>query len=131
MDFPLENIHKRAFKVHESANCAGDQDKYWEMHERLFSTRKFNESDLAQHAEAIGLNLTEFNDCLENGKYASEIRKDITEGRKAQITGTPSFLIGLTNSEDTKTVKATVKIRGAQPYARFKEALDKMLSSQD
>jgi protein-disulfide isomerase len=129
MDFPLETIHKKAFKAHEAANCSGDQGKYWEMHERIFATKKMTENDLTQHAQTIGLNMQKFNECLDSGKHATEIRKDIAEGRKAGITGTPTFLIGLTNPNDTK-IKTTVKLRGAQAYSNFKEALDKMLSSQ-
>ncbi len=128
MDFPLENIHKKAFKAHEAASCSGDQGKYWEMHGLIFETKKMTESDLDQHAQSIGLDMTAFNDCLGSGTYASDIRIDIAEGRKVGISGTPSFLIGITGPDQSK-LKVSMKIRGAQPYAVFKENLDKVLSS--
>ena len=40
MDYPLENIHKKAFKAHEAANCAGDQGKFWEMHDIMFENQR-------------------------------------------------------------------------------------------
>jgi protein-disulfide isomerase len=129
MDFPIESIHKKAFKAHEAANCAGDQDKYWEMHEKIFSTRKAAQEDLKQHAQSIGLDMNKFQECLDSGRYAADIRKDIAEGRKVGISGTPSFLFGLTGPDGTK-LNATLKIRGAQPYSVFKENLDKLVSSK-
>ena len=56
LDLPLESIHKQAFKAAEAANCAGDQAKYWEMHDRLFENQKALEP-WNTHAEAVGLDL--------------------------------------------------------------------------
>lgn len=127
MDFPIESIHKKAFRVHEAANCAGDQNRYWEMHEKLFTSRKMDEGDLTQHARSIGLDMTSFQECLTSGAYASDIRADIAEGRKVGISGTPSFLFGLTGPDKTK-LNVTLKVRGAQPYSVFREQIDKLLS---
>jgi len=129
-DFPLESIHKQAFKAHEAANCAGDQDKYWEMHDRLFANqRQLKPEDLSGHAEALGLKMSDFEKCLSSGKHATEIRKDLEEGGKAGIRGTPTFLIGLTEA-DTSKVKAVQILRGAVPYARFKQVIDQLLASK-
>ncbi len=129
MDFPLENIHKKAFKAHEAANCSGDQGKYWEMHEKIFFTKKMTEDDLKQHAQTISLDMAVFQKCFDSGGYAADIRKDLGEGRKVGIGGTPSFLFGITGADDTK-LKAVLKIRVAQPYSMFKENLHRMLSEQ-
>jgi protein-disulfide isomerase len=59
LDFPLESIHKVAFKAAEAANCAGEQGKYWEMHHRLFENQNKLEA-LTHHAEAIGLDVPKF-----------------------------------------------------------------------
>ncbi len=129
-DFPLEAIHKDAFKAHEAANCAGDEGKYREMHEKIFSNVKaISADDLTQHAEAIGLNVETFKNCLDSGKYAAEIRNDIAEGSKAGVKGTPSFFVGLTDPKSSK-VKATKLLRGAQPYPQFKKAIESFLSAQ-
>ena len=81
-DFPLESIHPLAFKAAEAAHCAGEQGKYWEMHSRLFENqRALSLKDLPQHAQALGLDAPKFQQCLESGKYASRIRKDLADGQ--------------------------------------------------
>jgi len=129
-DFPLESIHKDAFKAAEAAHCAGDQGAYWEMHTRLFANqRALGPKDLPQHAQAQGLDVPMFQRCLESGKYAARIRKDLEDGQRAGVTGTPGFFLGVTGSNDPK-VKILRVLKGAQPYASFKEAIDTLLSSQ-
>ncbi len=98
------------------------------MYEKIFSNAKaMSLDDLVKHAESIGLSSEKFRECLDSGKHAAEIRKDIAEGRKASVRGTPSFLLGLTNPDDSK-LKATKLLRGAVPYARFKDAIDSLLA---
>ena len=129
-DLPLESIHKQAFKAHEAANCAGDQGKYWEMHNQLFANqRKMRRKDLSAYAKAIGLNLSGFEGCLDSGTHAKEIRKDIAAGVNVGIRGTPTFLLGYTESDPSK-VKAVKMLRGAQPYPQFKQAIDELLASE-
>ncbi len=128
-DFPLERIHKKALKAHEAANCAGEQGSYWQMHDRIFSERKLDIEALKGYARDIGLDTERFNKCLDSGKEASEIRGDLQEGIKAGVRSTPTFLLGLTNPEDLSKVRATVMIRGAQPYTEFKKEIEKLLSA--
>jgi protein-disulfide isomerase len=126
-DFPLEPIHPLAFKAAEAARCGGEQGKYWEMHDRLFSNQSALSGDaLLAHAKAVGLDPDKFNDCLASGKEVAKIRGDMAEGQKNGITGTPAFFLGLTQPNE-RTVKATKRIVGAQPYASFKEAIDDLL----
>ncbi len=129
MDFPLESIHKSAFKLAEAANCAGEQGKYWEMHDRFFANKNVPKlEDLSLHAQAIGLNKEAFQQCLDKGKFASEIRRDILKARNAAVRSTPTFLLGFAQSDGK--VKAVKMIRGAQPYAVFKQAIESLLSSK-
>jgi len=129
-DLPLVSIHKQAFKAHEAANCAGDQGKYWEMHNQLFANqKKMRRKDLSAYAEAIGLKLSVFEGCLDTGKHEKEIRKDIASATDAGIRGTPTFLLGYTESDPSK-VKAVRMLRGAQPYRQFKQAFDQLLASE-
>jgi protein-disulfide isomerase len=67
----------------------------------------------------------------DQGKFweISEIRKDIAEGKKAGVRGTPTFFLGLTGPDDTK-IKATKLIRGAQAFSSFKTAMDELLSEK-
>ena len=128
MDFPLA-MHSHAQKAAEAADCAGDQGKFWEMHDKLFANQQaLGQEGLLKNAEALGLDMPKFKECLDTGKYAEGIKKQMAEGQKAGITGTPAFLLGY--SEPDGKVKATKKISGAQPYASFKSAIDEMLSSK-
>ena len=128
-DFPIESIHPQALKAAEAANCAGEQSKYWEMHDRLFADQKsLGLKDLSDHAKVLGLDMRNFEQCLNSGKHATEIRNDMAEGQKAGVRGTPTFFLGLTEPNDPK-VKTLRAIRGAQPYAAFKEAIDSLLGT--
>lgn len=129
LDYPL-NFHKLAFRAAEAADCAREQGNFWQMHDRLFENQKaLNPDDLLKHAEALGLDITKFKQCLDTEKYKNEINKDIAEAQKAGITGTPSTLLGWIQP-DGKKVKAVKLIKGAQPYSVFKEAIDGLISSQ-
>ncbi len=130
-DFPIESLHPKAFKVHEAAYCAGEQGKYWEMHGRLFAKPNLQAGpkDLSDHAQALGLDVPAFEQCLESAKYASRVRKNIADGRNAGVNGTPSFFLGLTEPNGSP-VKAQTMISGAQPYPSFKDAIESLLASQ-
>ena len=122
-DLPLESIHKNAFKAAEAAHCAGEEGKFWEMHDKLFENQKELEpAKLTVHAQAVGVDAKKFQACLDSGKYAADVRKDMAEANKIGITGTPTTVIGLTQPNDT--IKVLRVIRGAQAVAAFKEALD-------
>ena len=128
-DFPLESIHPAAAKAAEAAHCASEGGKFWEMHERLFANPKaLGPDDLLQHAQALGLDSQAFTRCLESGKYATRVRQAQAEGERAGVRGTPSFFIGLTEPNGEK-ITAVTTIRGAQPFAKFQEAIEKLLSS--
>ena len=122
-------MHSQAMKASEAGLCAGDQGKFWEMHEKIFANqRAIAEAELVKNAEVLGLDTKKFKECLDSGKHAEEIKKRMAEGQKAGITGTPAFLVGY--SEGDGKVKAVKRIVGAQPYASFKTAIDELLSSK-
>jgi len=127
-DFPL-SFHPAAEKSAEAVECAADQNKGWEMHDKVFQeeekqgqgTIQYGVSDLKTWASEIGLNMSTFNDCLDSGKQAQEIQKDISDGSTAGVQGTPSFMIG------KRSGGKIVPISGAQPYNAFKSAIDQLL----
>jgi protein-disulfide isomerase len=126
-DFPLE-FHSNAFKASEAARCAGDQGKYWEMHDKLFQNqRTLDPKGLADAAQAVGLDATKFQQCLDTGKYQAQIRSSIEAAMKIGVRGTPSFLLGLSGPDATK-FKATKRLGGATAYASFETAIDSLLS---
>jgi len=128
LDLPLESIHKVAFKAAEAASCAGEQGKYWEMHQRLFE----NQSKLqpwTPHAEAIGLDIPKFEECLSSGRQAAAIRQDMAEAQKAGVTSTPTFFLAYTDPKSSK-IKTVRRLTGAQPYSAFKTEIDKLLAAE-
>jgi protein-disulfide isomerase len=128
MDFPLP-MHGQAMKASEATLCAGDHDKFWEMHDRLFTNQNaLSPEALSNYAESLGLDTAQFKECLDSGKQAARIKAAMAEGQKAGITGTPGFLFGFIGADGK--VKATEKISGAVPYANFKATIDEMLSSK-
>ena len=123
---PLYQIHQNAMNASKAAVAAGKQGKYWEMHDRLYANQQSLEQWTA-HAEAIGLDMAKFQDCLSSGRSADEIRKDMAEAQKAGVTGTPAFFLAYTDPASSK-VRTVTAMKGAQPYPAFKAAIDKLLA---
>ena len=67
-----------------------------------------------------------FEQCLESGKHVDAIRKGTREAQQLQVTGTPTFFIGVTGPDSE--MKAT-KLVGAQPYSAFKAAIERLLAA--
>ena len=100
------------------------------MHNQLFANFTALETpDLVRHATLLNLDLLKFQECMDSGRYANEIRKDILDGQKAGVRGTPTFFIGISEGEETR-IKVLKVIRGAKPYTEFKEVLDSIIASQ-
>ncbi len=127
-DMPLESMHKSAFKAAEATRCAGDQGKYWEMHERLFASQQMLEPWSA-HAQALGLDGKMFEACMNSGKYANAVRADMAVAQQLGINATPTFLLGVTDPGNPAKVKGLALIRGAQPFGSFKMEIDKALTA--
>src|SRR3989344_5308544 len=92
-DFPLD-FHPNAQKAAEAAECAGEQNKYWEMHNKLFESGvEGGVATFKVYAKDLGLDTGKFDTCLDSGKTASEVKKDMQDGSAAGISGTPGFII--------------------------------------
>jgi len=128
VDLPLESIHKQAFKAAEASRCARDQGKYWEMHDRLFEQQRALEPWNA-HAEALGLEVGAYQQCLDSGRHAAAIRQDMAEAQRIGARGTPSFLLAVTDPQDATKVKGISLIPGARPFVAMKGDLDRALAS--
>src|SRR2546422_1286610 len=90
-DFPLE-MHAQARKAAEAAHCAGEQGKYWEMHDVLFQNQRALEvENLKEYAGRLNVDSTGFYACLNDGRYSAEIQKDHDDGAAAGVGGTPGF----------------------------------------
>jgi protein-disulfide isomerase len=126
LDMPLENIHKEAFRAAQASHCAGDQGKFWEMHDRLFQNQRQIEP-VAVHAGALGLDRGQFDSCMDSEKHAEAVRRDMAEARKAGATGTPSFVLARTDAGDPSKVTGISFIRGAKTFEDFRSEIRKAL----
>jgi protein-disulfide isomerase len=116
-DFPLTQIHPQAFKAGEAAHCAGDQGKYWELHDVLFAKQsELQADDLKRHALQLGLNADSFNQCLDSSKYGERVRDGLSEGTALGVNSTPTIFI---NGR---------RLSGAQPYEVFAAIIEEELA---
>lgn len=116
-DFPLTQIHPDAFKAAEAAHCAGDQERYWEYHDRLFVNQGSLQPDrLRELAEEAGLDTAAFEACLDSSRHAARVRDGITQGTRLGVNSTPTIFI---NGR---------VIAGAHPYETFAAIVDEELA---
>jgi protein-disulfide isomerase len=93
-DFPLDQLHPQARGAAEAARCAGDQGKFWEFHDILFAQPpQANSESLRRYAEQTGLDTVAFDRCLSSGVHREAVQRDVEEGTRLGITGTPAFFI--------------------------------------
>jgi protein-disulfide isomerase len=123
-DFPIEETHIGSIISSEAANCAREQDKFWEYHYALFenhaalsSATSDNEVKqvLQRIAENLSMDMMQFNACLDSEKYKEEVLNDFYDGIKAKIKGTPTFFI---NGK---------VLAGPKSFNEFKKVIDKEL----
>jgi len=114
----------------EAAYCAGDQGKFWEMHDIIFANQTgenvgaYTDRRLVAFAEKLELNMTDFNDCFDSSKYADLIDEDMKNGITAGIKATPSFIMTYTVNGEEKTVL----IEGAQTIDVFQQNIEAALA---
>jgi protein-disulfide isomerase len=118
--FPL-SFHQNAQIAAEASECAGDQDMFWELHDILFDRGSGDGTGLARidleaYASELGLDMTAFNACLDDGTYTQKVKDDMATGAAQGVRGTPGFLIN------------GVLVSGAQPYSVFEAAIESALA---
>lgn len=92
--FPLYEIHPYAQKAAEASECAADQGKFFEYHDALFMAGgNLGTSKLKEYAALLGLDTTQFNDCLDGGLKAAQVEKERNEAISLGVEGTPTFYI--------------------------------------
>jgi protein-disulfide isomerase len=129
---PIPALHRQAFNASLAALCAGDQDKYWDMHNLLFDNQKTLTVDsMKSLGEDLGLDTAAFNECLDSEKYKDRVNEDLASGAKLGVSGTPGFVIGLTDPDDPDTADMKHFIRGAQSLDNFKSTIDGLLGSAE
>lgn len=127
--YPIERIHPHAFKAAQTAECARQQGRFWEMHARLFSNQAaMADANLLNHAKALGLDTDAFKLCVTAPATTAKIRSDIMAGAREQITGTPAFFIGTVEKDGR--LKVLRRVNGAAGYGAFKQVFDALLAAQ-
>jgi protein-disulfide isomerase len=92
--FPLTLIHQRSLKASESAVAAGQEGKFWEMHNVLFNNRRnLGTTSLKLYSKEAGINNKKFLEDLVNGMYGWEVQDDIKEGHRRGVKDIPAFFI--------------------------------------
>ncbi len=126
-DFPIDQNHPQAILAHEAARCALEQNKFWDLHPRLFSPPgTHTPATLEARAEDAGLNESEFRTCIASGRTTRDIRATASIANSLGATGTPWFFVGIRELKADK-VRVLKPIGGAQPYEQFVTALDAAL----
>ena len=93
-DWPVEDVHPEARKASEAANCAHDQGKFWAYHDRLFQNQhSLTNSNLITYARQTGIEMQEFTECFNEGKFANEVEQDRLIGISLGVRGTPTWFI--------------------------------------
>ncbi|MBP6098823.1 MAG: DsbA family protein [Candidatus Levybacteria bacterium] len=117
--FPLA-FHPQAKPLANVAECANEQDKFWEMHDKIFENNATVSSSTMDTfkgwAADLGLNTSKFNDCVDSSKYEKDIDADTADGTTAGVSGTPTFYIN------------GLQLVGAQPIDAFKKIIDQELA---
>jgi protein-disulfide isomerase len=121
VNFPLA-MHKNAWPAAEAAMCAAAQDKFWPMHDALFTTQQRWEGSATPNttfdslASSIGLEMTAYKSCIAGHLMRATIQGDIDRAEQQSVESTPTFLIG------------GAMIAGAQPTPVFRQAIDAALA---
>jgi protein-disulfide isomerase len=115
-DFPIDSLHPQARRAAEAARCAQDQGKFWDYHDLLFANSpQASPEDLGRYAQQAGLDLTKFEPCLSGGVHQAGVQREVNDGTRLGITGTPAFFI---NGRP---------LSGAQPLEAFVRVIDEEL----
>ena len=112
-NYPLIMTHRYAYNASLAAECAKEQDKFWEYSELLFQHQDQLEAlYLRNYAKQLGLNETRFNECFDTQRHKAEVDSEIKEGILAGVSGTPTFFIN------------GIRVVGAQPEDVFIKIID-------
>ncbi len=118
-DFPLTSIHANATPAAAAANCAREQEQYWEFNELLFSNRyRLSKSSYQLYAEELGLDMPAFNECLDSGRHNEEVQADFDFAASLGVRSTPTFFVN------------GIPVVGAQPYEVFADLIEKELAGE-
>lgn len=113
------SFHKNAMSAAKASLAAGEQGKFWEMHDKLFAEqRNLTDDNIKKMAKDLGLNGAKFEKSWKSGKFDAQIQEDMKFARSNGATGTPAFFVN------------GVYVKGARPLPYFKSLIDKLLAAK-
>ncbi len=119
-DFPLQ-MHPEARKAAEAAEAAREQGKYWDFTAILFRNQSaLKPEQLKQYAQVLGLDRAKFDAALETGRFADKVERDLLDGEKFGVSGTPTFFVNGRRAKDFtyETLKAAIEEALKSPARR-------------
>jgi protein-disulfide isomerase len=123
-DFPRANGGP-GLQLALASRCAGAQDRYWQMHDRLFARPgEYGPAALREHAKAIGLDVPAFTQCMQEARATMTIYRDRDEGNSLGFRGTPGFILLQTKGPNRP---APIAMPGAFPFDVFEEQIEQLL----
>jgi protein-disulfide isomerase len=129
VNYPLVGIHPAAMPAAMAAECAGEQGKFWEMHERLFTDGTATATErLDEHVGKVGLDSSRFKHCMSSDHVVSKVKSDVAEAKRLGINSTPTFFVGRVQPDGA--VNLMLKISGAQPADVFAKAVQEVRSAK-
>ncbi len=127
MDFPIDQLHPAALKAHEAARCSGEQGKFWDMHQRLFTPAGTHGVDrLKQLASDLGVDRAKFDACLDSGRMQAPVRESVDRATQLGADGTPQMYLGVADASGSFRIIRS--IRGAVPVEQMKQDIAALLA---
>ena len=118
-DFPLTSLHPNAVPAAEAANCADEQDAFWEFSQKLYSDEYgFGEDAYVKYAQDLELDIPEFEECIEEGRYSDDVQADYEFASSLGVRSTPTFFLN------------GIAVVGAQPFEVFQDIIEKELAGE-
>jgi protein-disulfide isomerase len=119
---PLNDVHPHAQLAAEAAEAAGDQGRFWEMHDLMFSHQDaLTLRDIIGYAQDLDLDLERFKGHLRKRRAAGHIADDVESADLSGVSGTPTFFIDGHRHQgayDIPTLTRAVKLAGARSRLR-------------
>ena len=118
-DFPITSIHPNAMPAAVAANCAREQDGFWDYHDKLFRMELGLSTDAYQeYASQLDLDVEEFVECLDSGRYEEEVQADFDFAANLGVRSTPTFFVN------------GIAVVGAQPFEVFQQVIEQELAGE-
>lgn len=121
--FPTVRTHPHSLRAAEASEAAAAQQKFWEMHDQLFTHQSaLEDHDLLRYGKHIGLDVARFSRDMTEHTFRSQIDADYNRSLfDEHVTGTPTlYLNGLRYSGSTDSASLLVAIEQADTEKRIK-----------